>query len=787
MREWKQLYGTQDLSDDMVMGRDFEIRNGRLFFYRSWDPNKMYLRDWTPQQTHNLTLSGSTAKTGYTLGLGYLGQKGVLKVNPDEFERFNINLGVTSSITNWLDARAKVILSRATRIRPYYFSSETYDPWYYLSRWPSFYPYGTYQGKPFRSALTEVQQATMTPEQNTLGRVQIGGTFKIAPGLTLDADYTYGNNNGHELQSGGSVTAWDFWSGGGQLTYGKYTSPTFDRAIYASDWNERNTVKAFATYNKDLGDHDFKFIAGTDVEAFKAASQRSERRGLLNPEMAQPNLAAGDQFVGSSASHWSTLGYFGRINYAYKNKFLFEVNGRYDGSSFFPTANRWAFFPSVSAGYTITQEKFMDFAKPILSSLKFRGSYGSIGNQAVGGNRFLRVMNTSSSGWIIGNTNMVTVGTPGLVSPSLTWERVTTLDFGTDARFFKNSMGVTFDWYRRTTSDMITAGQTVPTSLGTSAPAQNYGEMQTTGWELAIDWNHRFNNDINFNVTGVLSDFQEKITRFANTTKLITSNYEGRVLGDIWGYETDRYFTKEDFVTDANGNLILQAGKYVLQQGVPTQTRWELSGFFYGPGDIKYKDLDGDGKVEIGRNTVDSSGDQRIIGNNTPRFQYGLRLGADWKGFDINLFIQGVGKRQFWANGPVFIPGFRPAEAWYQHQLDYWTPENPNAFYPRPTNQLESNATRNFLPQTKYLLNMAYTRLKNINIGYTLPGKISKKIKLQTTRIYFSGENLFTIDNLSIPIDPEVNYTSSGLNDTSTFGRVYPYRKTLSFGVQVTL
>jgi hypothetical protein len=212
-----------------------------------------------------------------------------------------------------------------------------------------------------------------------------------------------------------------------------------------------------------------------------------------------------------------------------------------------------------------------------------------------------------------------------------------------------------------------------------------------------------------------------------------------------------------------------------------------LSGFFYGPGDIKYKDLDGDGKVEIGRNTVDSSGDQRIIGNNTPRFQYGLRLGANWKWFDINLFIQGVGKRQFWANGPVFIPGFRPAEAWYQHQLDYWTPENPNAFYPRPTNQLESNATRNFLPQTKYLLNMAYTRLKNINIGYTLPGKISRKIKLQTTRIYFSGENLFTIDNLSIPIDPEVNYTSSGLSDTSTFGRVYPYRKTLSFGVQVTL
>lgn len=268
MREWQTKYGGQNLGDEMEMGRDFEIRNGRLFFYRTWDPNKMYLRDWTSQQTHNITLSGSTAKTGYTLGLGYLGQKGVLKVNPDEFERFNINLGVTSSVTNWLDVRAKVILSRATRLRPYYFSSDTYDPWYYLSRWPSFYPYGTYQGKPFRSALTEVQQASVTPEQNTLGRIQIGGTFKIARGLTFDADYTYANNNGHEHQSGGSVSAWDFWSGGGRLTYGKYTSPTYDRAVYISDWNERNTVKAYATYNKDLGDHDFKFIAGTEQTGF---------------------------------------------------------------------------------------------------------------------------------------------------------------------------------------------------------------------------------------------------------------------------------------------------------------------------------------------------------------------------------------------------------------------------------------------------------------------------------------------------------------------------------------
>ena len=238
----------------------------------------------------------------------------------------------------------------------------------------------------------------------------------------------------------------------------------------------------------------------------------------------------------------------------------------------------------------------------------------------------------------------------------------------------------------------------------------------------------------------------------------------------------------------ANGNLVLQNGRYIMKPGVATQTRWETGTFFYGPGDIKYRDLNGDGKIDIGTNTVEDAGDQRIIGNSTPRYQYGLTVGVAFKGFDVNVFIQGVGKRDFWANGPVFIPGFRIGEAWYEHQLDYWTPENQDAFYPRPTDQAQSNATRNFLPQTKYLLNMSYTRVKNLNIGYIIPAGISKRAKLNTARVYVSGENLFTFDHLKgIPIDPEVNYTPAGLNDTSTFGRVYPYRKILSFGLQLTL
>ncbi|RYY48500.1 MAG: TonB-dependent receptor [Chitinophagaceae bacterium] len=793
MREWQQLYGSQNLGPEMVMGRDFEIRGGQLFFYRSWDPNEMYLRDWAPQQNHNLTFSGSNAKTGYTLGLGFLEQKGALKVNPDEFQRFNVNLGVTHAATNWLDVRTKVLLSRAKRTRPYYFSSDTYDPWYYLSRWQAFYPYGTYEGKPFRSALTEVQQAQMTPITDNFTRFQIGGTLKILKGLTFDADYTFSSTAGREHQTGGSVTAIDFWSSPTQLNYRPYTSTTYDRAILLSEWTERNTIKGFATYTKDIGNHNLKAIVGTDIELFQYGSQRSERRGLLNPDMGQPNLATGDQFVGSTAGHWSTLGYFGRINYAFKNKYLFEVNGRYDGSSAFPVNDRWAFFSSASAGYVITQEDFMDFAKPVLSFLKFRGSYGSVGNQNVGANRFISTMASSSSGWLIGSLNMQTVATPGPVSSSLTWEKVTTLDLGADARIFKNKVGITLDWYRRTTSGMITAGLTVPSTLGVGAPVRNFGDLQTTGWELAVDWNHQFSNGLNFNITGILSDFNTKLTNYAsNATKLISSNYEGRTIGEIWGYETDRFFTEDDFEKDASGNFVVVGNKYVLKKGIPTQTRWENTptAFFFGPGDIKYKDLNGDGKIDIGKNTVDDPGDQRVIGNTTPRYQYGIRLGVDFKGFDLNMFIQGVGSRQLWANGPVVIPGYRAGEGWFEHQLDYWTPANRDAFYPRPTNAngaADANSSKNFLPQTKYLLNMAYTRLKNINLGYTLSESIAKKIHLQKIRLYVSGENLLTLDNLSVPIDPEVDYTEAGLNDSNTFGRVYPYRKVLSFGLQVTL
>lgn len=787
IKEWESKYGGQDFGPEMVMGRDFEIRDNKLFFYRPWNVADLFLRNSTPMQTHNLTFSGSTAKTAYNLNLGYLNQGGVLKVNPDKFQRFNVNLGVTSNVTKWLTVRSKIILSKGTKTRPFYYSSETYDPWYYLYRWQKIYPYGTYEGHPFRSAVTEVQQAKLNTYENNLARISVGGTFKLMKGLTIDADYTYTSNNDHDHQTGGSVSAINFWAGGGNLDYGSYTSTSYDRAIYESFWNNRNTAKAFATYNTKFGqNHDFKAIVGTDVEVYEYWSQYSQRRGLLDPNFGEPNLATGDQFADNSRGHWATLGYFGRLNYSFMNKFLLEVNGRFDGSSKFPQDSHWGFFPSMSAGYLLTNESFLDFAQPVLSFLKIRGSWGSVGNENIGSYRFLSTMPATTSGWYINGINQPTVATPGLVSPSLTWETVTTLDFGVDSRFLDNALGVSFDWYKRTTSDMLTSGVTVPNTLGTGAPVINYGAMETTGWELSADYTHTFSNGLNLGLAANLSDFTEKITKFANETKGIYTNYAGKTLGDIWGYKTDRFFSKDDFQQDANGDLMLVGGKPVMNKGVANQGKWESGWFYYGPGDVKYKDLNGNDTVDFGSNTLDDHGDLTVIGNTTPRYQYGIRVNAGFKGFDLSFFIQGVGKRNFNPNTPIVVAGYRPGEAWYQHQLDYWTPENTGAFYPRPTDQSQSNNTRNFLPQTKYLLNMAYTRLKNLTFGYSLPENLMKQIHLQKARIYVSGENLFELTKLKVPVDPETDYTVSGLNDPNTFGRVYPYSRNYSFGLQVT-
>ena len=418
--------------------------------------------------------------------------------------------------------------------------------------------------------------------------------------------------------------------------------------------------------------------------------------------------------------------------------------------------------------------------KPYLTSLKPRASWGRVGNQDVPSGQFRSNIGVGTSSWLIGNKYTSYAGVPTTLNPSLTWETIQTLDLGADARLFNDKVGVVFDWYERKTLDMLGAGQVVPSSFGASSPMVNYGELSTKGYEIAVDYNYKFKNGLNILLSASLTDYKTQITKFASASDPnIYNNYEGKTVGEIWGYETDRLFQVEDFDLNTTTN------KYVLKADYPVQTKLESSSFTFGPGDVKYKNQNDDNEINYGINTLSDHGDLKVIGNSQPRYLYGFRIAADWKGFDVDIFLQGVGSRQYWATGNTAIPGWDASEAWYAHQMDYWSPENTDAYYPRLANLGQNGSLYNFQVQTKYMLNMAYCRLKNLTFGYSLSSDFAKKLYIQKFRVYVSGENLFEVDGLgNVPLDPETGLQSTA--DSRMFGRGYPYRRTMSFGVQLT-
>lgn len=782
MEEWEQLYGGENLGMEMVEGRDYEVKDGYLYFHRPWDAEDLFMRDYTPQQNHNLSISGGSEKVNYNAGFGLVSQTGILKDNPDKYNRYNFNLGINADITDWLTGYAKVLHSASDVTQPYSFNGEVYQPMFYMYRWPRNFPYGMIDGLPMRNAVTDVQQASMNQRDLTMTRFTFGGQATILPGLTLDADYTYSQFINKFDINGGGVSGWDFWNRT-DFEYLTYTGAAHNRSRKDRTMRNRHVGNIYATYDTNFDAHTFKFMAGANAELFESDKIWGQRLDLLDPNYPQLGLATGETTASSEAGHWSTLGFFGRVNYDYNDKFLVELLARYDGSSRFNEDNVWGFFPAMSAGYVISEEEFMDWSRPYLDFFKVRASWGSVGNQTVPSGLYLSTLSQAPTNWVIDGINQNTMTTPTIVSQDLTWETVTTQEIGIDAAFFQNRFNVTVNRFRRTISNLITGGVVLPSLYGAPSPLRNFGEMQTNGWEFELAYNHSFANGLNMRLAGQLSDYKETISKFDGQAQIhangSSSNYAGKVMGEIWGYQTDRLFQTDDFITNPDGS-------YTLKDGIPSQSYYETATFKYGPGDVKYTDLNGDGVIGVGDGTVENPGDREIIGNSNPRYQYGFRADFDYKGFDLGFFLQGVGKRDIWVGGDFIVPGWRPAEAWYAHQMDYWTPENTGAFYYRPTDQGQSNTSMNHMPQTRYLMNMSYLRLKNLTFGYTLPASAMERINISKLRVFFSGENLLEFDNLDVPIDPEVDYTEQGGNDPNTFGRTYPYRRTFSLGLQLT-
>ncbi|WP_329905479.1 TonB-dependent receptor [Porphyromonas pogonae] len=787
MMEWNEKYGNMSEKElgELQQGRDFEVSNGKTYFYRSFDPMKEFTKNWTPQQTHNLSISGGNDKTIYNISLGYLNQKGIMKFNTDQYNRYNVNSSITTNIKDWWRVKANILYTKSENEQPYRFTSGQYDAWFYLLRWPRWYPYTTYEGKEFRSAVTDIKAGNKERETQNYIRLNLGTELNPLQNLTVNFDYTYSSINVAEKRDGGKITAYDMFSAAPFDNYKDIYGSSHDRAVQSSSYTTANIFKAYGTYLWELNDnHNFKFMAGMDAEKREALSHYSERRGLISMKYPEIALATGDQYSYSPYDSYhnelSSAGFFGRINYNFQEKYLLELNARYDGSSKFPQGKKWALFPSVSAGWRLSEEKFMEWSKPYVSNMKIRASWGTIGNQDVPANTYISTMSSGNANWIVDGKEVTYLNSPSIISPELTWERVTTLDIGADMRFFNNKFGITMDWYQRVTSDMHSPGETLPLTFGAKSPLINFGEITGKGFEIAMDFNHRFGFGLGVNARASLSHVSEKITKYNSAIKNINSYYEGKKLGEIWGYETDRLFQASDFNPDGT-----------LKDGIASQSLFESgnsTGFKFGPGDVKYKDLDGDGKITYGKNTVDDHGDQKVIGNSLPNYEYSFSFGLDYKGFDFSMFFQGVGKHDYWAYGAFAIPsgGSSYADAFYAHQTDYWTPTNTGAFYPRPSDMSWKTDNQNYLKQTRFLSNMAYLRCKNITVGYTLPEIWVQKIFLQSARVYFSGENLFEFDHMKIPVDPESTaYKAGAGSSTWAFGRSYPFNRTLSMGVKI--
>lgn len=557
-----------------------------------------------------------------------------------------------------------------------------------------------------------------------------------------------------------------------------------------------------ADYLKEIGNHSFKLMIGFQSETYKYRDLAATRNGIVVSSLSTINTTSGTDNNGNSISpgvsggysEWATLGYFGRLNYSFKNRYLLEANLRYDGTSRFRSDKNMNFFPSVSAGWNIANEAFWKDIEQYVNAFKIRASYGKLGNQNT--SSFYPTyssMNIQTAGgvWLVNGVRPNIASAPDLVSPSLTWEKVRTYNIGVDLGLFNNRLNLSFDKFIRYTDDMIGPAPTLPAILGTAVPKTNNTNLKTYGFELDLNWQDRLSNGIGYNARVTLSDSRTTILDYPNPTGLIGyhnagngyiyyDNYaSGETYGDIWGYTTIGIAKSTKEMNDHLASLP-NGGQNAMNYG----GQW-------GAGDIMYKDINGDGKVDAGSNTYSDPGDRSVIGNLTPRYSFGINLGANYKGFDCSVFFQGIMKRDYFIQNYYFWGAGH--SMWetvvFKEHTDYFRddPNDPlganlNSYYPRPIVHEDWNADHmgnNKFVQTRYLQNAAYIRLKNLTLGYSIPQSYLNKAKIGRIRIYLSFENLWTGTKLSKIFDPEtVDHTS---------GHAYPLSRTCSFGLNVSL
>ncbi|MEJ5961572.1 SusC/RagA family TonB-linked outer membrane protein [Pedobacter immunditicola] len=730
--------------------------NPRMYRYvGNTDWAEMLYPGSVPQQQHNISLSGGDAKTTYIGSFGYFNQKGLLKAAEQDYNRYNANMRVNTEINSWLSLNFRMLLNRVDDDSP---ASTDIGSLERLSQdlrpmMPVKHPNGNYSGQgnftnPF--AVLENNGRSITKSND----LWLTGGWEINPlkNVKVIGDYTW--NSYASNITANNKSFYEYGANGTLLGLYPWTATP---RVFESNTNDRYVaLNTYAQYeNTFFNKHYLKAMVGYNQEVKEVKAFNANVKNLINQDIPAINLNSDAKpNVGGVIDDWAVSGTFFRLNYAFDNKYLIEANGRYDGTSRFARGQRYSFQPSVSAGWRISQEGFFQPLKTMINEFKIRGSYGSLGNQQLASSYpYIANMNSAIGGYIFGNQQQTAVFAPGLVSAYFTWEKVDSRNIGVDFALLNNRLSGSFDYYIRDTKDMVVAGSPVPSVLGAAVPNQNAADLRTKGFELSMGWQDKIGENWSYNIVLALSDNKATITKYNNPNGLLNNYYVGQNFGEIWGFETDGFYQTDEEAALVDNSAI-----------------W---GGTWLAGDVKYKDLNGDGKITRGNQTLEDSGDLKVIGNSTPRYQYSINASVQFKGFDFTAFLQGVGDRNAALGGNYFW-GYTnqwsvPTEA---HVGNYWTPETPDAYFPRA----RFGGGGNFQTQSKFLQDASYLRVKQLTLGFAVPQNLLSRVKINRLRVYVTGQNLFEFTKMHENFDPE------------QFDRfAYPINKSVSFGVQLGL
>ena len=821
-----------------------EIRNGKKqwIYYCNTDWYHELYNDQHPVQQHNVSITGGNKDVKYYLSGAFDRQTGVIKLNPDVFQKYNLRAKIDARLNKFM--RASNNTSFFSSSYDYPGGSSIQDSFAYSSRhalasFPLKNPDGSWlyatpliTGGNYNVANGRHLVFGENKHRNEQIRTDLKNTTELVitpfKQLTLTANYTY-----RLYQNRNQYRSVNFeFRRYPDADYEYYTTGAGEDSLTENTTTyHRHAFNAFATYEDSFaGAHHLTVTGGMNMESWASKAVGAVGKNLLSETLNDLDLVGPDSSgnvittVSGGQNEYALLGFFGRVNYDYKERYLLELSGRYDGTSRFKQGHQWGFFPSASAGWRISEEPFFKPARRYVDNLKLRVSYGELGNQVVrtssGAQNYYAYLRKISindfEGYTFGEgttmSKYATLGAP--VDAELTWETAKQVNAGVDLAAFRNRLTFTGEIYQRNTENMLTTGPDLPAVFGAAAPQTNAADLKTYGYELSLGWRDQFKLfglPFGYSVRGTLSDYRSYITRFNNPTKSLSmAYYEGMRIGEIWGFEVDGLFASDEEAKDYTTNVL--DCNYINKR---------MTGGFLA-GDLRFVDQDNDGHYKVnednqyvldadgnrillpesewrvntlglGSNTVDDPGDRKILGNSLASLQYGFTFAFDYCGFDASIFFQGTGDHYWYPAGMNYM-FWGPYSYSYLSflQRDFidrvWSEENPDTYFPRPR---AYSATGGELSKvnSRYLQNIRYLRLKNLTVGYTVPQNLTRKIGVEKARVYFSGENLAywsPLKKYTKYLDPESAFTRDTGDDVAQDHVSYPWQKTLMFGIDIT-